>query len=119
MRYIGNIWGPSLVKTHTGLMNRTNQMRARLEARLELLVNRISRIMSHLGHPRKPSNPAYRVTYLYVLPYLSLYVLSYLRKHDYKYGSYRIDYSIGMKECKEEGNQLPRRKASFLIANLY
>jgi hypothetical protein len=95
-----NVLGQSMgsVKTHTGLMNRTSQMRARLEARLELLVNRISRIMSHLGHPREPSNPAYRVTYLYVLPYLSLYVLSYLRKHDYKYGSYRIDYSIGMKE---------------------
>jgi hypothetical protein len=87
-------------------MNRASQMRARLEerleARLELLVNRISRIMSHLVHLREPSNPAYRVMYLYVLPYLSLYVLSYLRKHDYKYGSYRIDYSIGMKERKEE-----------------
>jgi hypothetical protein len=80
-------------------MNQSSQMRARLEARLESgLVNRISRIMSHLGHPGEPSNPAYRVMYLYVLSYLSLYVLSYLRKHDYKYGSYRIDYSIGMKE---------------------
>jgi hypothetical protein len=79
-------------------MNRTSQMRARLEARLELLVNQISRIMSHLGHPRESSNPAYRVTYLYILPYLSLYVISYLRKNEYKYGSYRIDHSIGMKE---------------------
>jgi hypothetical protein len=50
---------------------------------------------------------------------LSIHVLSYLGKHDYKY---RIDYSIGMKEYRNErvkrGNHLPRRKASFLIANL-
>jgi hypothetical protein len=93
-------------------MNQASQMRAHSE----LLVNRISRIMSHLGHPREPSNPAYRVAYLYVLPYLSIYVLSYLRKHSYKYGSYRIDYSIRMKEWKEWKEEIS--KASFLIANL-
>jgi hypothetical protein len=94
------------VKTHTRLVN---------GARLEYahVWEHVWNPSSHLGHPRKPSNPAYRVTYLYVLPYLSLYVLSYLRKHD---------YSIGMKEYRNErvkrGNHLPRRKASFLIANL-
>jgi hypothetical protein len=73
------------VKIHTGLVNRVSH----------------AHVWEHVwnpviwGHPREPSNSAYRVTYLYVLPYLSLYVLSYLRKHDYKY---RIDYSIGMKE---------------------
>jgi hypothetical protein len=100
------------VKTHTRLVN---------GARLEYahVWEHVWNPSSHLGHPREPSNPVYRVTYLYVLPHLSLSVLSYLRKHNYKY---RIDYSIGMKEYRNErvkrGNHLPRRKASFLIANL-
>jgi hypothetical protein len=50
------------VKIHKDQVDQASQMRARLEARLEahleLLVNRISQIMSHLGHPRKPSNPS-------------------------------------------------------------
>jgi hypothetical protein len=109
-------------KIHKNQVNRVCQTRARLEVRLESgLVNRTSQIMSHLGHPREPSNPAYRVTYLYVLSYLSLHVLSYLRKHDYKYGVYhRIDYSNRYwNERVKRGNLLPRRKkASFLIASL-
>jgi hypothetical protein len=74
--------GYAIVKTHTRLVNG-----ARLEYVhvWEHVWEHVWNPSSHLGHPREPSNPAYRVTYLYVLPYLSLYVLSYLRKHDYKY----------------------------------
>jgi hypothetical protein len=54
------------VKIHKDRVNRASQTRARLGARL--------------GSNCEPSNPAYRVTCLYVLPYLSFYVLSYLRK---------------------------------------
>jgi hypothetical protein len=112
LRLLGQSMGS--VKTHTWLVNlhtfgSTFGIYARLGARLRA---RLESIQS-LGHPREPSNPAYRVTYLYVLLYLSIHVLSYLRKHD---------YSIGMKEYRNErvkrGTHLPRRKASFLIANL-
>jgi hypothetical protein len=65
---VHNVLGQSMgsVKIHKDQVNRASQTRARLEARLESNC--------------EPSNPAYRVTCLYVLPYLSLYVLSYLRK---------------------------------------
>jgi hypothetical protein len=75
---VHDVFGQSMgsLKTHTRLVNG-----ARLEyAHVWMHVWNPS---SHLGHPSEPSNPAYRVTYLYVLPYLSLYVLSYLRKHDW------------------------------------